>query len=59
MVPKSNGRTHRSERIDLDAPDEMRHWMEWLGVSREKLRADIRVAGRRAKKLRQMMRRLH
>jgi hypothetical protein len=53
---KANRGSPDRDRIDMNDPDEVRNWMESLGVSREELQRAVQAAGDRAERVREYLR---
>lgn len=53
---KSNRGAPDRDRIDMNDPDEVRNWMQSLGVSREELQRAVQAAGDRAERVREYLR---
>ena len=47
------------KRIDMNDPDEVRHWTESLGVGKEELARAVKFAGTSADKVREFLRATH
>jgi hypothetical protein len=53
---KSNRGAPDSKRIDVNDPDEVRHWTRSLGVTAEELKAAVSRVGTSAEKVRESLR---
>lgn len=54
---KSNRGSPDRKRIDMNDPDEVRHWTKSLGVTPEELKAAVERVGTSAEKVRESLRR--